>query len=110
MIHFGKPYLEACSAMVAGTVLGSLSMRTRSIYAGFLVHGTVAILMDVLSLYRQNGLPVLLRPGSSRHITFLHWDALIWIAWVLAFGVLAAKAYRVWRRRPLRATGRASRR
>jgi hypothetical protein len=99
MIHFGKPYLEACSAMVAGTVLGSLSMRTRSIYAGFLVHGTVAILMDVLSLYRQNALPVLLRPGSSRHITFLHWGALIWIAWALAFGVVAAKAYRVWRRR-----------
>jgi membrane protease YdiL (CAAX protease family) len=40
MIHFGKPYLEACGAMVAGVVLGSLSMRTRSIYAGFLVHGT----------------------------------------------------------------------
>ncbi len=25
--------------MVAGVVLGSLAMRTRSIYAGFLVHG-----------------------------------------------------------------------
>jgi hypothetical protein len=105
MIHFGKPYLEACSAMVAGTVLGSLSMRTRSIYAGFLVHGTVAILMDVLSLYRQNGLPVLLSPGSSRHITFLHWNALIWIAWALAFAVVAAKAYRVWRRRAARLQG-----
>jgi membrane protease YdiL (CAAX protease family) len=99
MIHFGKPYLEACSAMVAGVVLGSLSMRTRSIYAGFLVHGTVAVLMDVLSLYRQNGLPVLLTPTSTRHITFLHWGALIWVAWVLAFAVLAAKGWHVWRRR-----------
>jgi membrane protease YdiL (CAAX protease family) len=102
MIHFGKPYLEACSAMVAGVVLGSLSMRTRSIYAGFLVHGTVAVLMDVLSLYRQNGLPVLLTPTSTRHITFLHWNALIWIAWALAFAVLATKAWRVWRRRVAR--------
>jgi membrane protease YdiL (CAAX protease family) len=99
MIHFGKPYLEACSAMVAGVVLGSLSMRTRSIYAGFLVHGTVAILMDVLSLYRQNALPVLLSPTSTRHITFLHWSSLIWIAWALAFAIVATKAWRVWRRR-----------
>jgi membrane protease YdiL (CAAX protease family) len=99
MIHFGKPYLEACSAMVAGVILGSLSMRTRSIYAGFLVHGTVAVLMDVLSLYRQNALPVLLTPGSSRHVTFLHWNALIWIAWSLAFAVLATKGWQIWKRR-----------
>jgi membrane protease YdiL (CAAX protease family) len=97
MIHYGKPYLEACSAMVAGVILGSLSMRTRSIYAGFLVHSTVAVLMDVLSLYRRNALPVLWAPWSSRHVTFLHWDALIWIAWALAFAVLAAKAWHQWK-------------
>jgi membrane protease YdiL (CAAX protease family) len=57
MIHYGKPYLEANGAIVAGIVLGSLSMRTRSIYAGFLVHITVALSMDVLSLYRRAGLP-----------------------------------------------------
>jgi membrane protease YdiL (CAAX protease family) len=99
MIHFGKPYLEACGALVAGVVLGSLSMRTRSIYAGFLVHGTVAILMDVLALYRRDALPVLWTPTSSRHITFLHWNALIWIAWALALGVLAVKGWRTWKRR-----------
>jgi membrane protease YdiL (CAAX protease family) len=99
MIHFGKPYLEACSAMVAGVILGSLSMRTRSIYAGFLVHGTVAVLMDVLSLYRRNALPVLWAPGSSRHVTFLHWGALIWIAWALALAVVAHKAWQVRQRR-----------
>jgi hypothetical protein len=84
---------------VAGVVLGSLSMRTRSIYAGFLVHGTVAILMDVMSLYRRDALPVLLRPDSTRHVTFLHWGALLWIAWTLAFVVLGAKGLRVWRDR-----------
>ena len=67
--------------MVAGVVLGSLSMRTRSIYAGFLVHGTVAILMDVLALYRRHFLPAALTPGSSVRVTFTHWRSLIWIAW-----------------------------
>jgi hypothetical protein len=96
MVHYGKPYLEACMAIVAGVVLGSLSMRTRSIYAGFLVHGTVAVLMDVLALYRRGSLPVLLTPSSSHHVTFLYWTALIWIAWTLAFFVLAHK---IWRER-----------
>ena len=99
MIHFGKPYLEACSAMVAGVVLGSLSMRTRSIYAGFLVHGTVAILMDILSLDHRGGLPVLLAPWSTRRIVFLYWHAVIWIAWGLALLVVALKLWKLWRAR-----------
>ena len=49
MIHFGKPFLEVNGAIVAGIALGSLSMRTKSIYQGFLVHITVAALMDWLS-------------------------------------------------------------
>jgi membrane protease YdiL (CAAX protease family) len=57
MIHYGKPYLEANGAIVAGVVLGSLAMRTRSIYAGFLVHVTVAFSMDFLALYRRSALP-----------------------------------------------------
>jgi membrane protease YdiL (CAAX protease family) len=58
MIHYGKPDLEAIGAIVAGVVLGSLAMRTRSIYAGFLVHITVALLMDLLALWRGHRLPV----------------------------------------------------
>lgn len=58
MIHYGKPYLEANGAIVAGVVLGSLAMRTRSIYAGFLVHITVAFLMDFLALWRRGALPI----------------------------------------------------
>ena len=57
MIHYGKPYLEAHGAIVAGIVLGSLAMRTRSIYSGFLVHITVAFSMDFLSLWRRGALP-----------------------------------------------------
>ena len=57
MIHYGKPYLETNGAIVAGIVLGSLALRTRSIYAGFLVHITVAFAMDFLALWRRDALP-----------------------------------------------------
>jgi membrane protease YdiL (CAAX protease family) len=57
MIHYGKPYLEAHGAIVAGVVLGSLAMRTRSIYAGFLLHISVAVGMDLLSLYKRGAIP-----------------------------------------------------
>ncbi|MDX2052730.1 MAG: CPBP family intramembrane glutamic endopeptidase [Polyangiaceae bacterium] len=63
MIHYGKPYLEAHGAIVAGIVLGSLSMRTRSIYAGFLVHITVAYLMDIGSLWHRAALPTVFWPS-----------------------------------------------
>ena len=96
MIHYGKPYLEASSAVIAGVVLGSLAMRTRSIYAGFLVHATVAVMMDVLALNRRHGLPSLLTPGSTRHLTFTQWMPVIWIAWSLALVVLAVKVRRSW--------------
>jgi len=57
MIHYGKPYLEAHGAIIAGVVLGSLAMKTRSIYAGFIVHITVAGVMDYLALSSRNALP-----------------------------------------------------
>jgi membrane protease YdiL (CAAX protease family) len=63
MIHYGKPYLEAHGAIVAGVVLGSLAMRTRSIYAGFLLHITVAVGMDLLSLYKRGAIPQNFWPG-----------------------------------------------
>lgn len=62
MIHYGKPYLEAHGAIVAGVVLGSLAMRTRSIYAGFLLHVTVAVSMDLLSLYKREAIPSVFWP------------------------------------------------
>lgn len=62
MIHYGKPYLESAVAFVAGVALGSLAMRTRSIYSGFFVHSTVALLMDTLALLEGPGLPQHLWP------------------------------------------------
>jgi membrane protease YdiL (CAAX protease family) len=64
MIHYGKPYLEAHGAIVAGVVLGSLAMRTRSIYAGFLLHISVAVGMDLLSLYKREAIPHNFWPGG----------------------------------------------
>lgn len=63
MIHYGKPYLEACGAIVAGIALGSLSMKTKSIYQGFLVHVTVAGLMDWISLAHRHALPTVFWPS-----------------------------------------------
>jgi membrane protease YdiL (CAAX protease family) len=50
MIHFGKPAAETFGAIGAGLVLGTLAMRTRSIWGGVLIHCAVAISMDVLAL------------------------------------------------------------
>lgn len=57
MIHFGKPYVETAGAFVAGVALGTVAMRTRSIYSGFLVHATIALLMDGLALWQRGGIP-----------------------------------------------------
>lgn len=57
MIHYGKPYLEANGAVLAGVVLGTLAMKTRSIYAGLAVHVAVALGMDVAVLAFRGGLP-----------------------------------------------------
>jgi membrane protease YdiL (CAAX protease family) len=64
MIHYGKPYLETCGAIIAGIFLGSLSMRTKSIYQGFLVHISVAALMDWLALAQRGALPTELFPPN----------------------------------------------
>lgn len=96
MIHYGKPYLEASAALIAGVALGSLSIRTRSIWAGVAVHVTVAILMDVLSLDRKGQLPSALTATSTTHLHFPFWRALIWIAWAVAGIVVAVHVIRHW--------------
>ncbi len=57
MIHFNKPLPEVLGAVVAGVVLGTLSLRTGSIYCGVLIHISVAWLMDGLSMAHTVGLP-----------------------------------------------------
>ncbi|GAB4564269.1 MAG: hypothetical protein Tsb0020_14280 [Haliangiales bacterium] len=61
MIHFGKPFAETMGAIGAGVILGTLAMRTRSIWGGVLIHVGVAVTMDYLALGHcppaETGLP-----------------------------------------------------
>lgn len=50
MIHFDKHLAEVLGAIGAGVILGTLAMRTRSIWGGVLIHVGVAITMDLLAL------------------------------------------------------------
>jgi len=99
MIHFPKPYLEACGAIVAGVVLGSLSMKTGSIWAGFLIHSTVAILMDLLALHQSGRMPTRLGPFSPAQYKFVHTAHVLWTVWALAFAGLVILLRRRRRRR-----------
>jgi membrane protease YdiL (CAAX protease family) len=57
MIHFGKPMPECFAAILAGVVLGTLALRTRSIWAGFLIHVSVALSMDFAAILQTHGVP-----------------------------------------------------
>ena len=53
MIHFGKPFLETCGAVIAGAVLGFMSLRTGSIGGEAILHVMVAVEMDMLALAKK---------------------------------------------------------
>jgi membrane protease YdiL (CAAX protease family) len=56
MIHFAKPLAETLGSIVSGIVLGTIALRTRSIYGGVLVHCAVAWSMDLFALHRKGDL------------------------------------------------------
>jgi membrane protease YdiL (CAAX protease family) len=57
MIHFGKPMPETLGAVAAGVVLGTLALRTGSIWAGVMIHVSVAWTMDWLALIQTGRFP-----------------------------------------------------
>jgi len=59
MIHFGKPLAECLGSILAGIALGTISLRTGSIYGGVLVHCAVAWSMDLFALHATGRLPPL---------------------------------------------------
>lgn len=63
MIHFGKPWMETLAAIVAGIVLGTLALKTRSIWSGFLIHVSVAFSMDLAAILQSDALPRVWWPG-----------------------------------------------
>lgn len=56
MIHFGKPLPEALGSIITGFVLGTMALKTRSIWGGAAIHVSIACSMDVLSLWQQGKL------------------------------------------------------
>jgi uncharacterized protein len=56
MLHYGKPMPEALAAIVGGLVLGTLAIRTRSIWWGAALHISIAASMDLLSLWQHGRL------------------------------------------------------
>jgi len=56
MIHFGKPLAEALGAILGGITLGTLSLRTNSVWWGAALHIAVAATMDIAALIHQ-GVP-----------------------------------------------------
>ena len=56
MLHYGKPMPEALAAIVGGFVLGSLSLRTKSIWWGASLHISIALTMDLCALWHMGRL------------------------------------------------------
>ncbi|MDY6970539.1 MAG: CPBP family intramembrane glutamic endopeptidase [Spirochaetota bacterium] len=53
MIHFQKPFPETLGAIFAGVFLGTLALRTRSIFGGVIIHIAVAWSMDLTALFQK---------------------------------------------------------
>lgn len=53
LIHFGKPMPETLGAIVAGIVLGFMSLKTRSVWMGAALHTAVAWTMDAAALWNR---------------------------------------------------------
>jgi membrane protease YdiL (CAAX protease family) len=54
MIHFQKPFLEALGSILAGLILGVMSLRTNSVVMGIMLHYGVALLMDICAILMGN--------------------------------------------------------
>lgn len=64
MLHFQKPFLESMGSIFAGFALGVVALRTRSIYAGMLIHIAVAWSMDLLAMHHKGELARLVVGGG----------------------------------------------
>jgi uncharacterized protein len=50
MIHYGKTMTETLAAIGAGVILGTIAMRTKSIWGGVAIHVAVALTMDLMTV------------------------------------------------------------
>ncbi len=56
MIHFNKPAIETFGAIITGAALGTLALRTKSIYGGVIIHVSIAWSMDFFALMQKGQL------------------------------------------------------
>jgi len=61
MVHFGKPFSETIGSIIAGIFLGTLALRTRSIFGGVFIHIMIAWGMDILALLQKGQLQTLFK-------------------------------------------------
>ncbi|MDR1416467.1 MAG: CPBP family intramembrane metalloprotease [Prevotellaceae bacterium] len=52
-LHFGKPALEAVSALFGGYFLGALAFQTRHIWGGIIIHMGIALLIELLRFFEH---------------------------------------------------------
>lgn len=57
MIHLDKPLPETLGSIITGVVLGTIALRTRSIWGGVFVHTIVAWSMDLFAMWQKGALP-----------------------------------------------------
>jgi membrane protease YdiL (CAAX protease family) len=50
MIHYGKTLTETMAAIGAGIILGTIAMRTKSIWGGVVIHVATGLTMDLLTV------------------------------------------------------------
>ena len=60
VVYCQQPLPETIGAIIAGIFLGTLSLWTRSIWLGFLIHVSVALSMDIVALGYKGELKTLL--------------------------------------------------
>lgn len=65
MIHFQKPILETMGSVIAGTALGTLALRTKSIYGAAFIHIAVAWSMDVFALIQKDSFFIFFSGGKQ---------------------------------------------
>lgn len=52
ILHNGKPAAETFGAIAAGLALGVLAFRTGSVFYGVIIHSSVMITIDLISVIR----------------------------------------------------------
>ena len=55
-LHFGKPVMEAMSALFGGYFLGALAFQTRHIWGGVIIHIGIALIIELLRFFQYYAL------------------------------------------------------